>query len=168
VQQGQVNPILEIQLWCDTEWSLPFSPNLARLNVWLASIHYRITVFFAPVEVLVRWHTVKWSARDFCVIIHTVMCVWCVIVFKNVEIRFPVNHNEINSIPSYVHILLASRITSYNKVVCTVKHMLSLMLSWEYYFMTLCKACTMMASDFYVRNVFWVDTQGTVFFTCNF
>jgi hypothetical protein len=53
-QQGQVNVILEFHLWCDTERSLPFSPNLSRLNVWLARIPHRITVLFAPLEVLVK------------------------------------------------------------------------------------------------------------------
>jgi hypothetical protein len=31
-------------------------------------------------------------------------------------LQFPVTHNGINSFPSYAHILLVSRISSYNKV----------------------------------------------------
>jgi hypothetical protein len=66
------------------------------------------------------------------------MCCGCYSVFKNAELTFPLTHSEIYCFPCYVIILLASRLSAYKKMVSRVKHMLSLMLLYQLYFMTLC------------------------------
>jgi hypothetical protein len=52
-----------------------------------------------------------------CNIYSDVCCVRCS-VLKNVEIRFPFTHIVVNSVPSYVQILLASRTSVYKEEVC--------------------------------------------------
>jgi hypothetical protein len=103
----------------------------------------------------------------------------CFSVFTNEELRFPFTRNWIKISKSCVllHTFPAWRICVYKKLVCTVKHMLSLMFLsvllhnslWSIHKMcTVCEvSCTVMVNDLYYGSVVWCGTKPFQFFTHN-
>jgi hypothetical protein len=119
------------------------------IQVWSSSKCHHITDVFARIEELIKRQSVKTNGSSFennpLITFYNLckkysdVCCECCSVFKSVELYFQFTKNGINSFPSYIFILLASRISCGNKVVCTVKHMFSLILFLHSYFMTFVK-----------------------------